>query len=98
MLAVGATVSLDAVAGTSPGCNLAPGPGKMCMSARRFIIACLTLRSSGVGVLSSRSGSWFGSKPQAHITVPAPKTIAPQDEIKSQAVRGDARSFDMAVV
>jgi hypothetical protein len=52
-------------------------PAAIPISPRRFNIACLTLGSTGVWTESCRSGSWFGSKPHDHITVPAPKTMAP---------------------
>src|SRR3954468_9461724 len=65
---VGAVRLVDAVAAVSPARSVA---GWAPMSARRLTVAWRMLRSTGppLGLLASR--------PQAHCTVPAPNTSAP---------------------
>ncbi len=65
----GTTVSVEAVAATRLGCNVA---GWTLMSANRLTVACC-IRTSGA-VLPR---SWLLSRPQGHWTVPAPNTKAP---------------------
>src|SRR5262245_61613419 len=66
---VGATVSVDAVAGTSPGCS---DPGCTPMSASRLAVACCRRTSAG-----GPGRSWMVSRPHAYRAVPAPNTSAP---------------------
>jgi hypothetical protein len=69
---VGATVSVEAVAASSPLISVA---GCACMSASRFTVACcmgLFAGSFGMYWLSCQS-----SRPQAYWMVPAPNTSAP---------------------
>jgi hypothetical protein len=69
MTDVGAVVSVDWAAATSPDRSVA---GCTPMSASRFTVACCMRLSA-----AADPRSWLLSSPQDHWTVPAPKTSAP---------------------
>ena len=69
MVAVGAVVSVDAVAATMPDWSVA---GCTPMSANRLTVACCMFASTGVPAKSC-----WSSRPHDHWMVPAPKTSAP---------------------
>ena len=64
-------VSVDSVAATSP--DISVTGWTFPMSASRLTVACCMF----VLVAGWASPSWLEFRPQAHCTVPAPKTSAP---------------------
>ncbi len=69
MVDTGGVVSVDAVAGSRPGCSVV---GCAFMSARMFTVACCMFASG-----AALPRSWFESRPHDHWMVPAPNTRAP---------------------